>query len=46
MVAAYRKGKKLKLDSFGSRCVVVLWFLAFPFRGYVIKIYDVLNRKK
>ena len=45
-VAANRKGKDLKLNSFGSRCAVVFWFLALPFREYLIKIYDALSRKK
>ena len=42
---AFRKGKELKLDSFGRRCAVVLWFLMTPFRGFVVRIYDRLNKK-
>jgi hypothetical protein len=40
-----RKGKELKLDSFGMRCMVAIWFLMLPVRGYLIRIYDKLNRK-
>jgi hypothetical protein len=45
VVAAYRKGKDLKLDSFGWRCAVMAWFLLLPFRGCLLRIYDRLNRK-
>ncbi|MDR0541265.1 MAG: S24/S26 family peptidase [Dysgonamonadaceae bacterium] len=34
-----------KAESLGRRCVVVLWFLALPFRGYALRILDRLNRK-
>ena len=43
--AVYRKGKERKLDSFGRRCVNVIWFLILPVRGYLIRIVDILNRK-
>ncbi|MDR1527489.1 MAG: S24/S26 family peptidase [Dysgonamonadaceae bacterium] len=46
VVGAEKDGKKLKLDSFGSNCAVVLWFLLLPFRGYVLRVYDRLNQKK
>jgi hypothetical protein len=46
VVAAYRKGKDLRLGSFGWNCAVMGWFLLLPFRGYLLKIYDRLNRKK
>ena len=42
---AYRKGRMRKLDSFWRRCAVVCWFLAMPFRGFLLKIYDKLNQK-
>ena len=43
---AYRRGKKLKLNSFRRRCAVVCWFLALPFRGILLRLYDKLNHKK
>jgi hypothetical protein len=46
VVAACRKNKDLKLDSFGKRCAVVVWFLLLPFRGYLLRLYDRLYRKK
>ena len=46
VAAAYGRDRKPKLDSFGSRCAVVLWFLILPFRGYLLRVYDVLSRKK
>jgi len=45
IVAAWRKEKEMKLDSIGRRCIVVIWFLMVPFRGYLLKIYDMFNRK-
>ena len=41
---AFRKGKELKLDSFGRRCAVVLWFLMIPFRGFTVRIYDRISK--
>ena len=39
-VTVYRKGKKRKINSFGLRCAVICWFLAMPFRGFILKIFD------
>ena len=41
-VTAYRNGKLRKLDSFGRRCAVFGWFLVLPFRGLLLKIYNML----
>jgi len=46
VIAAYRKEKELKLNSFGWRFTIVPWFLTLPFREYLLKIYDRLNQKK
>ena len=40
-----RKGKELKLVSFGRRCTGMIWFLMIPFREYIVRLYDKLNRK-
>lgn len=45
VVAAYRKGRDLKLDSFSRRCALLVWFLILPLRGYLLRLYDRLNRK-
>jgi pentatricopeptide repeat protein len=45
-IAAYRNRKKLRLDSFWWRCAVVFWFLAMPARGYILRMCDLLKRKK
>jgi hypothetical protein len=38
----YNKGKELRMDSFGRRCMVVVWFLLMPLRGVIVRIYDKL----
>jgi hypothetical protein len=46
VVAAYREYRDLKLNSFGKRCALMVWFLLLPFRGCLLRLYDWLNRKK
>ena len=43
---AYRREKKIKLNSFGRRCAFVCWFLLMPFRGILLKLNDILKLKK
>jgi hypothetical protein len=45
VVAASRNGKDLKLNSFGWHCATLIWFLLLPFRGWLLRSYDRLNRK-
>jgi rhamnosyl/mannosyltransferase len=40
---AYRRGKRLKLNSFMKKCALVSWFLLTPFRGVILKLSDKIN---
>jgi len=40
----YSKGKEMKLNTTGRRCMTVVWFLILPFRGIIVRTINLINR--